>query len=318
MSENENTPSNGEQMMNCPKCGFEQPVDQYCAKCGVDMAKTLKKFSGLKGMAKNPAAIAGFVILLGGIGFVGYRSSVQNSENVFAESGRDSDAPTKSRLSAKASNSVSENLKSIENANVQDFAGENTEGQAHPAQADAALDSQPRTQPTSQAPFVASRTAAKPATLANGTPQTPTASTTSPGLLVVFAWAEVSKEWLQSLEATEPGFHQIPGLETKLRQSAGSFRIIDVTRRRLTDDAEPVVITKADQTVFFEPISVRSKALTGGFTAQFESAQGEIRAPATTTASLLKGSGAIVPMGPSISSQGTENVVFILPRWEND
>ena len=24
-------------MMNCPKCGFSQPEDQYCAKCGVDM-----------------------------------------------------------------------------------------------------------------------------------------------------------------------------------------------------------------------------------------------------------------------------------------
>jgi hypothetical protein len=24
-------------MVNCPKCGFSQPEDQYCAKCGVDM-----------------------------------------------------------------------------------------------------------------------------------------------------------------------------------------------------------------------------------------------------------------------------------------
>ena len=24
-------------MINCPKCGFSQPEDQYCAKCGVDM-----------------------------------------------------------------------------------------------------------------------------------------------------------------------------------------------------------------------------------------------------------------------------------------
>jgi hypothetical protein len=317
VSENEITPSNGEQMMNCPKCGFEQPVDQYCAKCGVDMAKTLKKSSGLKGMFKNPAVIAGFVILLGGIGYAGYRSSAQNSENAFVESnsvGSDSDARTKSRLSAKASNSVAENLKAAENSNAQAVVADRDEGQAYKSQNDASL----TIQPTPQAPPLAFRKAGRTAALATGVPQASPSATTNPGLLVVFAWAEVSKEWLQALGATEPGFHQIPGLETKLRQSAGSFRIIDVTRRRLTDDAEPVVITKADQTVFFEPISVRSKAITGGFTAQFKSAHGEIRAPATTTASLLKGTGAIVPMGPSISSQGTENVVFILPRWEND
>lgn len=317
MSENEITPSDGEQMMNCPKCGFEQPVDQYCAKCGVDMAKALKKYSGLKGMIRNPAVIAGLVISLGGIGFAGYRSSVQNPENSVAEIASvasDSEARTKSRLSAKASQSVAENLNSVEHSNTQGFVADHNSDQTYNSQNAASSD----LQPTSPAPPIVNRKAARTAAVATGSPQSSTSTTANPGLLVVFAWAEVSKEWLQSLGATEPGFHQIPGLETKLRQSAGSFRIVDVTRRRLTDDAEPVVITKADQTVFFEPISVRSKALTGGFTAQFKSALGEIRAPATTTASLLKGTGAIVPMGPSTSSQGTENVVFILPRWEND
>lgn len=317
MGENEITPSNGEQMMNCPKCGFDQPFDQYCAKCGVDTAKALKKYSGLKGMIRNPAVIAGFVILLGGIGLAGYRNSIQNSEISVAEIASvvsDSTAGTKSRLSAKASDSVAENLKSLENSNVQSLDTDSGESQPYISQSNASFDSQP----TFHTPPVAPRKAPKTAAVPTGSPQASTSTTPNPGLLVVFAWAEVSKEWLQSLGATEPGFHQIPGLETKLRHSAGSFRIIDVTRRRLTDYAEPVVITKADQSVFFEPISVRSKALTGGLTAQFKSALGEIRAPATTTASLLKGTGAIVPMGPSNSSQGTENVVFILPRWEND
>jgi hypothetical protein len=281
------------------------------------MAKALKKHSVLKGMIRNPAVIAGFVISLGGIGFAGYRSTVQNSKSAALESysvGSTSEAQTKSRLSGKASDSVAENLKSIENSNVQSFEAEGDAGKANNTQNDASFD----TQPSFQTPTVAPRKAARTTAVPTGSPQASTSTAPNPGLLVVFAWAEVSKEWLQSLGATEPGFHQIPGLETKLRQSAGSFRIVDVTRRRLTDDAEPVVITKADQTVFFEPISVRSKALTGGFTAQFKSALGEIRAPATTTASLLKGTGAIVPMGPSTSSQGTENVVFILPRWEND
>ena len=31
-------------MINCPRCGFEQPRDQFCAKCGIDMHRyTVKK-----------------------------------------------------------------------------------------------------------------------------------------------------------------------------------------------------------------------------------------------------------------------------------
>ncbi len=306
------TPSNGEQMMNCPKCGFEQPVDQYCAKCGIDMAKTLKASAGIKGMFKKPAMLAGMAVLLGGIGFAAYRNSLQNSASVAENLELESDVRAKSRLSGKASGSAVDNLRDIEDS----YVSENDQSQVS--------ESSPQVQPTiAVEPDIEAQR--KPLLKITKTPVStkttvgtgPSASA-PPEMLVVFAWAEVSKEWLHAIGASEPGFHQIQGLETKLRQSAGSFRIVDVTRRRLKDDSEPVIITKADQTVFFEPISVKPKSLTGGFTAQFKSAQGEVRAPAAATASLLKGTGAIIPMGPSISSQGTEIVVFILPRWEND
>jgi hypothetical protein len=318
VSENGITPSSGEQMMNCPKCGFEQPVDQYCAKCGVDMAKALKRSSGTIGLFKNPAAIAGFVILLGGIGLASYRNSMQPSEAiedslVGALSESASDARAKSRLSAKASDSVAENLKAIEDLNIAETETNESDDGTSQTQANLGL------QPETNTPQGSSRKAvARPTSPTTATPQSTNSTSVAPGLLVVFAWAEVSREWLQAMGTTEPGFHQVPGLETRLRQSSGSFRIVDVTRRRLTDDAEPVVISKADQSVVFEPISVKPKSLTGGFTAQFKSALGEIRAPASATASLVKGTGAIVPMGPSTSTQGTEIVVFILPRWEND
>lgn len=310
-------PSNGEQMMSCPKCGFEQPVDQYCAKCGVDMAKTFKKSPGINRLFKNPTAVVGIVALLGGIGFIGYRSSTQQIaaiEESFrgALDARATEARAKSRLSAKVSASVAENLKVAESALVletdvaQDTAGLQQSGPA--------LDPQPEV----EADVPTLRKAGKSALHAIPTSQTNTSPTAAPGLLVVFAWAEVAREWLQAMGTAEPGFHQVPGLEVRLRQSTGSFRIVDVTRRRLTDDAEPVLISKGDQSVFFEPVSVNSKSISGGFTAQFKSALGEIRAPASAAASLMKGSGAIVPMGPSNSTQGTEIVVFILPRWEND
>lgn len=30
-------------MLDCPKCGFRQPADRYCANCGVDMSRVQKK-----------------------------------------------------------------------------------------------------------------------------------------------------------------------------------------------------------------------------------------------------------------------------------
>ncbi len=311
MSEEELTPNSGDHMMSCPKCGFDQPVDQYCAKCGVDMPKALKKSSGLAGLIKNPAAIAGVIVLLGGIGFVAYRGSRTQglSDGQIEVLGLTSQERAKSHLSAKASNQITKNIEIAESAQLDSLNQEGAEAESQPPALAAT--------PLATAPYGAS----------SGAPTAPpggkstakeSAASRSEGILVVFAWAEVSREWLQSISAAEHGFHQVPGLENRLRQSAGSFRIFDVTRRRLTEDAEPVVITRGEQSVYFEPLSVKPKSLTGGFTAQYKTAQGEVRAPATATASLLHGTGAIVPMGPSTTTEGTEIVVFILPRWGND
>lgn len=320
MSEDGKLPESGEQMMNCPKCGFDQPVDQYCAKCGVDMAKAQRKSSGLRGLLKNPAAIAGVAILLGGIGFLGYRNSQSTAfESAVSNNLKSStQGRSKSLLSAKSSAQITENLNAAEYASQSGT--HDHESATHSNSPDQHLNREHSQKDSHSvgrkhsASLAATPGAATPG--ASSSAPSPTAAK-SAGILVVFAWAEVSKEWLQSIGAAEPLFHQVPGLEGKLRQSTGAFRVLEATRRRLTDEAEPVVMNRGDQSVYFEPLAIRSRSLTGGFTAQYKTASGEIRAPATATASLLKGTGAVIPMGPS-TTEGTEIVVFILPRWEND
>jgi len=52
-------------MVNCPKCGFSQPKDQYCASCGVDMIAYRARARASKSIFTNPAVqIGGLAIVL--------------------------------------------------------------------------------------------------------------------------------------------------------------------------------------------------------------------------------------------------------------
>ncbi len=46
-------------MVNCPKCGFSQPQDQYCASCGVDMDAFRARHRASKSLFQNPAVQIG-------------------------------------------------------------------------------------------------------------------------------------------------------------------------------------------------------------------------------------------------------------------
>jgi hypothetical protein len=51
--------------MDCPKCGFTQPNDRYCAKCGVDVEAYHKKPAGLiTRLANNPNLHLGVIALV--------------------------------------------------------------------------------------------------------------------------------------------------------------------------------------------------------------------------------------------------------------
>jgi hypothetical protein len=52
-------------MVNCPKCGFSQPQDQYCASCGVDMVAFRARARASQSIFKNPVVqVSGFAVVL--------------------------------------------------------------------------------------------------------------------------------------------------------------------------------------------------------------------------------------------------------------
>lgn len=57
-------------LVNCPRCGFSQPNDQYCAQCGIDMQSFKKKKQPLLKQIFSSAAVQ-IVILIIATVFVG-------------------------------------------------------------------------------------------------------------------------------------------------------------------------------------------------------------------------------------------------------
>lgn len=51
-------------LINCPKCGFSQPQDQYCAQCGVDMLQYKPKSIGLMKKLFQHVGVQLFILLL--------------------------------------------------------------------------------------------------------------------------------------------------------------------------------------------------------------------------------------------------------------
>lgn len=75
-------------LINCPRCGFQQPKDKYCAHCGVDM-ETFKPAtpSVWKKLASNPLLqLSVLIIVASGVGLSLYKKGEQNFERRTAQS----------------------------------------------------------------------------------------------------------------------------------------------------------------------------------------------------------------------------------------
>ncbi len=325
-----------DEMLNCPKCGFQQPRDQYCAKCGVDMVK-----AALARPKSSPLVIMGTVIAISGLGIFAYTkfaakpasnsgsaqlaSSTQRSAKEHSPTPPEPTAhDTNERHSTDhASETASPESTHADSAHPYDSHDDEMAGSSHGTEKNFEATSQLTAQlaargksASQHSPTQHSLKGQASAEVRKQLEQSATSITTQEeGVLVAFAWAEMSKELLQSLQAAEPGFHQVPGLEARLRQARGGYQILEVVRRRMKDDSEAVTLAKGELSLYFEPMKIGTKEFVGGYTAQYRSAQGELRSPASATASIAPGAGAIVTMGPSSTTPTNGVVVLIMPRW---
>jgi len=338
-------------LTECPKCGFWTPVDPYCASCGVEMATIKRK---PKPKATHPALIAGAMALLVVAAFVLLRpDSSSHGENSIAtglsssgqsgsESGPGPQRPARSaksqssfmkamnQLTGTSSDEASEDV--AENSSMEDTGAPPME----PLGADGATTSQAvsgATSPTS----AAANAMLTDANSNSGSAAGADARGAKPKseVLVAFLWVEASKEWLQMMGATEPGFHSVPDLEARLRETQGAYNIISATRHRVSEKSEPIDVTgpergavRFDLTATPETSPTASggaSSLTGlAQTAARQGADGSVRAPTAAPLTIEKGEGTIMTLGKvparpgTAASTGAEIVVLILPRWVDD
>jgi hypothetical protein len=69
-------------LVNCPKCGFQQPIDKYCAQCGVDM-ETFKPAAPpliQRIFGNTIVQLSLLVVVAGGLGTFLYKNGPSNTE----------------------------------------------------------------------------------------------------------------------------------------------------------------------------------------------------------------------------------------------
>ncbi len=334
----EGTVSEVDALTSCPKCGFEQPVDTYCAKCGIDMTTLPKKPTSI---AKQPAIIGGIAVFAVIVTFAGVRAMRSGSEaptsparssaalaSEVSEISNKNSEQRRDRLSAQANSQIQQNI--ADQSAVQAIAADMAPAEDvhfHASHENAAPNHQV---PGSATPNTATGVAAGPSAGAKALAgakrgdKVDASKSVDDSLIVAFAWTEVSREWLQAMGAIEPGLHRIPDLETRLRESQGQYRILDVQRHRLSDGMTNVSMTRGDRLAFrFDLANVTANSFSGSVQSTVRAADGAMRAPASAAMTIEKGYGSIMTIsGPGTglgpNPTGAEIVVLILPRWGAD
>jgi hypothetical protein len=175
-------------------------------------------------------------------------------------------------------------------------------------------------------PPVDATAAAKSASASAKDPNTGPA--TNDGLLVAFAWTEVTHDWLQAMGAADAGLHRVAGLEERLRASTGAYRILEVSKQKITSETTSFTLQSADHGgnrtgLKVDISSLNEGGLTGSIQLSYRGNDGSMRAPAAAAMALENGQGSIMTFAPTapppgVSPTGNEIVVLILPRWVTD
>ncbi len=324
-------------LTNCPKCGFEQPVDTYCAKCGVDMTTLPKKSPSL---ATKPAVLAGgaaVLIIVTLIGIRALRSDPSPTARTASALASESVETRRERLSAKAPTQLREHVEQHDHATApvalestaSDFVAEentNDEARAKAPATGAGTLVAANTATAPSAAQAASPGSAAAASVTAASSETKTAGdTASQNLPIAFVWAEVSREFLQTMGGMGPGVHPVPDLEARLREVPNAYRIVDRSRQVLeTTGALRFDLNRGDRiATHFEIGAFNGTSFSGTVQTSIRTPDGAIRTPPPLPLALDKDQGGILTIGGPGSGlgpnpTGAEIVVLILPRWGAD
>lgn len=108
-------------LINCPRCGFEQPKDEYCAKCGVHIPSFKAPEPGLQEKALKSASFYGFLFIILAVGsglyfkskYKGFDEKI-DEYNISQLSELVDGDPSFERDEVETTNSVSEVVEQIE------------------------------------------------------------------------------------------------------------------------------------------------------------------------------------------------------------
>lgn len=293
-------------MIHCPKCGFQQPVDTYCASCGVDMTKLPKPRPPL---FKQPAVLAGLGIATVALGAIAVKliGPGSTSLNEFARSSNSGAIATLMRASRGVK-------------------------PAAPAAAPAAPTQETVAQPLSPPVAVAGTAATETraslqarSTVADkvGADASTNESSGEKGkqTSVVYISAEASREWLAMLGASAVGTHVVDGLEAKLRSGSGMYQLHETQRAKAAAESgattEPVVLKRERISLAVTPQSVSAQSAVFAVEPHIVSRTGAPVASTPGSVQIERGYGAIVTMESAGGAQSPSvPVFFIVPRWE--
>lgn len=295
------------------------------------LAAQRKSASSFSTIAKQPAAIAAFAVAAIAIAFGASRMMRRaptpaelSSTNLASES---SPHARKENLKARASLEVRQ---AIEQSAPRQQAPEGAKTIAAdggsalaPSMADAALASQVHFHPPGETATTTPKSAAT-----SGAGGKSSRAREESEVQVAFAWTEVSHQWLQAMGAADPGLHRVPDLEGRLSDSKGAYRILEVSKQKITGEMTSFGVRRGDREgdrtgLRVEISSVTENGLTGSIQMSYRGPDGGMRAPAAAALAIEKGQGSILTFAPvqsppGVAPTGAEIVVLILPRWGAD
>lgn len=229
-------------LIHCPKCGFQQPTDKYCAQCGVDIENFKPQLpSQTKKIFTNPLLQLSVLVLVTAAAGISFYQDQKNKAALLPTT-----APRTLQVNSNASTGVTAAVASadtVEQASTQNFAATSEDGSA----------SDP-TDSAENAVGAGTTGAVAPTTQASPSPtETPAAARAGTPHMVIY-YAEVTNQELQGLFELSQNTGQfmsfgdytagiLPGIEKRITPSNLNIKVLHKEDRTLESKAAPLRFT---------------------------------------------------------------------------